>query len=96
VWQVRLLADVGANTTCPDVDALPAWQDLVRPAAGRLTTSAVAVAAALDPCVLPPSGGYRGEENQTYRVEIHDGGVLGKATFKWSRVNGSVPRASSG
>ena len=27
-----------------------------------------------DPCELPPIGGYRGLENQTYRVEIHDGG----------------------
>lgn len=35
-------------------------------------------------------GGYRGFENQLYRVEIHDGGVLGSASFKWSRDNGSV------
>jgi hypothetical protein len=35
--------------------------------------------------------GYRGLENQLYRVEIHDGGVLGRAaSFKWSRDNGSV------
>ena len=35
-------------------------------------------------------GGYRGLENQTYRVEVHDGGAPGTATFKWSRDNGSV------
>jgi hypothetical protein len=35
-------------------------------------------------------GGYRGTENQLYRVEIHDGGSLGSASFKWSRDNGSV------
>lgn len=34
--------------------------------------------------------GYLGTENQLYRVEIHDGGPLGEATFKWSRHNGSV------
>jgi hypothetical protein len=34
--------------------------------------------------------GYLGTENQLYRVEIHDGGSLGEATFKWSRHNGSV------
>ena len=34
--------------------------------------------------------GYRGNENQLYRVEIHDGGASGSATFKWSRDNGSV------
>ena len=44
----------------------------------------------LDPCELPPSGGYRGLENQLYRVEIHDGGAVGTATFKWSRDNASV------
>jgi hypothetical protein len=35
-------------------------------------------------------GGYQGIENQLYRVEIHDSGRLGNATFKWSRDNGSV------
>ena len=43
-----------------------------------------------DPCALPPTGGYRGLENQTYRVEMHTGGPPGTATFKWSRDNGSV------
>jgi Family of unknown function (DUF6519) len=35
-------------------------------------------------------GGYLGVENNLYRVEIHDGGDLGAASFKWSRDNGSV------
>jgi Family of unknown function (DUF6519)/FHA domain len=34
--------------------------------------------------------GYRGVENQLYRVEIHRGGTCEEATFKWSRDNGSV------
>ena len=34
--------------------------------------------------------GYRGLQNQLYRVEIHAGGEAGGATFKWSRENGSV------
>jgi hypothetical protein len=48
------------------------------------------------PVALPPAGitspaaGYRGLENQLYRVEIHTGGAAGQATFKWSRDNGSV------
>ena len=58
--------------------------------AGRLTTKAVGVATPTDPCLIPPSGGYRGLENRTYRVEIHDGGEIGDATFKWSRDNASV------
>ncbi|MEU6657782.1 DUF6519 domain-containing protein [Streptomyces sp. NPDC046821] len=46
-----------------------------------------------DPCLVKPDARYRGPENQLYRVEIHEGGEAGKngrATFKWSRENGSV------
>ena len=41
------------------------------------------------PCVSSPEARYRGAENQLYRVEIHQGGNAGVATFKWSRDNGS-------
>jgi Family of unknown function (DUF6519) len=41
-----------------------------------------------DACSLAPTTGYRGLENQLYRVEIHEGGS--SATYKWSRDNGSV------
>ncbi|WP_263169731.1 DUF6519 domain-containing protein [Streptomyces sp. SCSIO ZS0520] len=43
-----------------------------------------------EPCLVAPDARYRGPENQLYRVEIHDGGSAGEATFKWSRENGSV------
>jgi hypothetical protein len=42
------------------------------------------------PETAPAPWGYRGVENQLYRVEVHDGGDSEKATFKWSRDNGSV------
>lgn len=58
--------------------------------AGRLTTRAVAPPAPDDPCILPPASGYRGLENRFYRVEVHQGGPLGTARFKWSRDNGSI------
>ena len=91
VWQMRVLENAGAGITCatPD-DQIPGWPDIVRPSDGRLSTDAVGVAATDDPCVIPPSGGYRGLENRLYRVEIHDGGVAGTATFKWSRDNASI------
>lgn len=60
------------------------------PSAGRLTTRAVAPPAPDDPCLLPPTSGYRGLENRLYRVEVHEGGALGTARFKWSRDNGSI------
>ncbi|MFY9823653.1 MAG: DUF6519 domain-containing protein, partial [Thermoanaerobaculia bacterium] len=43
-----------------------------------------------DPCDLAPSGGYRGLENRLYRLEVHTGGTLAAARFKWSRDNASV------
>lgn len=43
-----------------------------------------------NPCIIPAGAGYRRLENQLYRVEIYEGGNLSKATFTWSRDNGSV------
>lgn len=44
-------------------------------------------------CEPIPNAGYRGLENQLYRVEIHDSGDESTATFKWSRENGSIVAA---
>jgi hypothetical protein len=68
---------------------------------GTLTAQAVQPQAAADACTLPPSSGYRGPENQLYRVEIHRDGTAQESstggtasgegpTFMWSRDNGSV------
>lgn len=65
---------------------------------GTLMAQAVQPQASADACTLSPSSGYRGPENQLYRVEIHTGNMpdsTGAAstttpTFKWSRDNGSV------
>ena len=92
VWQVRVLNTEAANATCgsPD-DDFAGWSTLIAPSTGRLTTDTFDVPPEKDPCELPPTGGYRGLENQTYRVEIHDPGQPGgAATFKWSRENASV------
>lgn len=81
VWQVRVQGTTsprcGFNLDFP-------------PSAGRLTSRAVAPPASDDPCVLPPTGNYRGLENRLYRVEVHAGGTLGNATYKWSRENASI------
>jgi hypothetical protein len=66
------------------------WNNIVTPADGHLTARVHPGQAATNPCELLPLGGYQRLENQLYRVEIHDGGAIGKATFKWSRENGSV------
>lgn len=88
VWQVRLL-EVDAGVSCDT--SSPAWEQRVAPSSGLLTTGTFDDPAVADPCELPPSGGYRGLENQTYRIEIHAPGQPGGgATFKWSRENASV------
>ncbi|MGE3783466.1 MAG: DUF6519 domain-containing protein, partial [Alphaproteobacteria bacterium] len=84
VWQLRATAVDDAACGMPVGDP---------PSAGRLTTSAIAPPAPDDPCILPPLAGYRGLENRLYRVEIHEGGPLGTARFKWSRDNGSIVSA---
>jgi len=92
VWQVRVTGEVGTGTSCGTPDELvPGWDEIIAPSTGVLTTGTFEVAPVDDPCELPPTGGYRGLENQLYRVEIHDGGRPGAgATFKWSRENASV------
>ena len=88
VWQVKILPNVGSGASCGS--PLEAWNSLIAPSDGRLSSAAVGVPTNTDPCLLPPSGGYRGLENRLYHVEVHDGGAQGTATFKWSRDNASV------
>jgi hypothetical protein len=93
VWQVKILPNLPAGTKCSsDWGTIPAWVSLTTPSGGLLTTQGVGVSTPADPCLIPPTGGYRGLENRLYRVEIHDdGSVAGKPlSFKWSRDNASV------
>ncbi len=106
VWQVKLL-DVSAVAggfagstpdsaiwnTSPTILSGPIWQTLIEGSPSLLTNG--------------PASGYSGQENQLYRVEIHQAGsaassatlpvayplASGTATFKWSRENASVATA---
>lgn len=92
IWQVKTRAiTTTTDPECPD--ALAEWDSVIAPSAARLTTDTVAVNTDPDPCLIPPGGGYRGLENRLYRIEIHQGGLPGTATFKWARHNGSVATA---
>jgi uncharacterized protein DUF6519 len=101
VWQVRF-ADI-ANQEFGDLKenyaqflGLLVKQGVIRAAPGKLAARARKPKADDLPCATNPESRYRGPENQLYRVEIHDSGILGptptevKATWKWSRENGSV------
>jgi len=91
VWQVKLLDVSGANpaVTCASVATLPAWLSATQSSGGQLTTS-LNPPPQTGPCILTATSGYTGMENQFYRVEIHQPGGFGTATFKWSRENASV------
>ncbi|HEY0141006.1 MAG TPA: DUF6519 domain-containing protein [Thermoanaerobaculia bacterium] len=86
VCQVRILENVADALTCdsPLEDWAPA------PSSGLLSTELDTPAIPPDPCSPLPSSGFRGLENRLYRVEIHSGGNVGAATWKWSRDNGAV------
>ncbi len=90
VWQVRWMnatpAGGGTAITCPTPDANVPYPPA---SAGQLSTQVLPNPTS-GPCCLTPGTGYTGLENQFYRVQIHQGGPLGKATFKWSRENASV------
>jgi hypothetical protein len=89
VWQVKLAA-MNAGVTCATAGS--PW-----PAAssGLLTTAPIANTPS-GPCCLTVNTGYTGMENQNYRVEVHTGGAIGTATFKWSRDNASVETGVTG
>lgn len=87
VWQVKLLAvDGDANCTTDP----PRWTELVTGATGMMEARAEPTEDASGPCIVPAAAGFRGLENQHYRVEIHDGGWSPEATFKWARDNGAT------
>lgn len=89
----QVLAEItaAAATTALSCDSIvPEWDRLTAPAAGRLNARTSPTPVVTDLCQLPPRAGYQRTENQLYRVEVHHGGDLGEATFKWSRDNGSV------
>lgn len=83
--------------------AFDAWSDAQTKNRGLMRADIEQQSPSDDPCANSPESGFRGLENQLYRVEIHRSGVgwdgkgeaapEGTATFKWSRDNGSVAAA---
>ncbi|OEE67114.1 hypothetical protein A1OO_15265 [Enterovibrio norvegicus FF-33] len=90
VWQVRLFGPVGEGVTCnTDDEDIEGWDAFIAPSSARLSSRANPASAVNDPCLLPPEGGYRGLENRTYMVAVHDVNEAGLPLMKWSRVNGA-------
>ncbi|MER6307675.1 DUF6519 domain-containing protein [Streptomyces sp. NPDC001657] len=90
VWQVGLLrlGDEGAAVDC--ASDTPGWKALTSASTGMLEVRAEPQLVGSGPCFVPAAGGFRGVENQHYRVEIHRGGSTSQATFTWARDNAST------
>ncbi|MFN3372534.1 MAG: DUF6519 domain-containing protein [Chloroflexus sp.] len=88
--QVKLLraGDPGATLDCASPNA--AWDALLAGSSGMLEARAEPDPAVNDPCVVPAQAGFRGLENQLYRVEVHRIVSATRVALKWSRENGSV------
>ncbi len=90
VWQVKLTPVEAGNAQPTCASAFANWDTETAPSTGQLAARAQPGEDSDNPCVIKPGAGYRRLENQLYRVEIHDPGADGTATFKWSRDNGTV------
>ncbi|MCX7859040.1 MAG: DUF6519 domain-containing protein [Chloroflexus sp.] len=94
--QVKLLrvGDPGATLDCSSANA--GWDALLAGSSGMLEARAEPDPTVNDPCIVPAQAGYRGLENQLYRVEVHRIVSPTRIALKWSRENGSVVVAWSG
>jgi hypothetical protein len=94
VWQVRAQTTNAADCAA-GADVVAGLEHRVRP---QLKARTDIQPNNDDPCQLPETAGYKGLENQLYRIEIHQGSLDEKGNpaqpkWKWSRENGSVVTA---
>ncbi len=89
-WRVKLMPCELENISCREASLK--LKDLTDPGDSRLAVrlQPAQKESAKDPCAILSGTAYRGLENQLYRVEIHEPGEVGEATFKWSRNNGAI------
>jgi hypothetical protein len=89
IWQVKLQKiELSENESPEREKVLQKWK-----AALNINAERGKLAARLKPTFESPtsfSTNGRQLENQLYRIEIHQSGSVGTATFKWSRNNGTV------
>lgn len=100
-WRLHIATDIDWIDHPPTIEGEPqpareyvndAYDGWSRPTDRPRLRARVPEAARREASLVSPTAGYRGVENQLYRVEIHKptGHKPGGETFKWSRDNGSV------
>jgi hypothetical protein len=98
VWQREVTAVEDPDLADPSLEGADTTTRLQTVWQVKLREAAAANAPLVDDCEFRAAasrlstapGGYTGAENQLYRVEVHDKGKAGAATFKWSRDNAST------
>lgn len=96
VWQVMIVRQSRSeNIDEEDIDprAKNVWSEISSWRSARMAARIKILSGSEDSCVVSGKSGYGDLENHLYRIEVHDGGKVGTATFKWSRDNGSIVRA---
>ena len=89
VWQARLSLTDATRLSLTDAICGGGCAVGAAAAKGRLIASTVPGLPSDDPCVLPDEAGYRGLENQLYRVEVHSASTT-MVVLKWQRDNAST------
>jgi len=85
VWQVKYwFAGAAATGNC--LTTFSEFDALIAPGDGTLSARTNPTQTSANPCIVPPGAGYRGLENQLYRIEVHNGGDAFDATNSGSLV----------
>lgn len=84
----KLIPKETAEMSCSDM--MSEWESFCSFDFGAMNARTRPESEKKSPCQLPPTAGYQRLENQLYRVEVHTGGKIGEATFKWSRDNAAI------
>lgn len=74
VWQVKFWY-AGTETAPECRSTIDEFNAFFAPPTGQMSAGTEAPSIGEGPCVVPPGAGFRGLENQLYRVEIHDAGA---------------------
>ncbi len=102
VWQVKTQIKLEVDGSELDPESLKKdnlatnwknWIELWQPDnRGCLKARVKPAEKSTEPCLIAPDAKYRGQENQLYRIEIHQDSSAegGGATFKWSKDNGAI------